>query len=203
MLVPFSRKFAAYTPRSGILGALAVQARGYATHPGHMFHPHAPPREFNADGTPKKYRLNQFTYDHKYDWERWTLMHAGVFHTVYMAEFAKDLPWYWAWLGQFPVWVGVIPVCMTALIFMILVQNLGSIGIRPKRFTVEWIEASKERDRAENSNPVTNYLDRRRAERGPNWLLQDYMPHHPYFLWMRDHHDTELLRAKAAEKSDE
>lgn len=38
-------------------------------------------------------------------------------------------------------------------------------GIKPKRFTTEWMLANKERERAENSNPMTRYLDRRRKVR--------------------------------------
>jgi len=70
-----------------------------------------------------------------------------------------------------------------------MIQNLGSIGIRPKRFTPEWQGMMKERERAENTNPVTRYLDRRRAERGLNLMPSDYYPTHPYFLWMKNSHD--------------
>lgn len=36
------------------------------------------------------------------------------------------------------------------------------LGISPSIYTQDWIEASRERDRAENSYPFTRYLDRRR-----------------------------------------
>merc|ERR1719387_2796773 len=75
-----------------------------------------------------------------------------------------------------------------SLLFMNVAQNGGSIGIKPKRYTIEWIEATKERERVENTNPVTRYLDRRRAERGSTWIAQYHLPWHPYFMWMNDVH---------------
>merc|ERR1712066_757137 len=69
--------------------------------------------------------------------------------------------------------------------------NAGSIGIKPKRYTIEWIQANKERERIENTNPVTRYLDRRRHERGGTWIAQYHLPWHPYFLWMGDTHDPD------------
>lgn len=69
---------------------LLVSQRHIATVPYHSQLPSPPPREFNPDGTPKVYRLNQLTYDHKYDWERWSFQPVGVFHSVYRGSFAKD-----------------------------------------------------------------------------------------------------------------
>eukprot|EP00388_Colpodella_angusta_P016102 GDKJ01039914.1.p1 GENE.GDKJ01039914.1~~GDKJ01039914.1.p1 ORF type:complete len:200 (+),score=47.58 GDKJ01039914.1:1-600(+) len=162
--------------------------------PGMYAHP-PPAKEFNADGTPKKYRLQQFIYNHNFTWERWTLEPAGVFHTVYKGVFAQDMPWYWAVYGNYPPIIS-LPISSVLLFTAACVIAFGgTIGIKPKRFTVEWLEAQKERDRIENSNAVTNYLDRRRKERGSHWLMKEYMPEHSYFLWMgSNHHDTELLR---------
>merc|ERR1711862_626647 len=79
-----------------------------------------------------------------------------------------------------------------AICTMILVQNGGSIGIKPKRYTIEWMQANKERERIENTNPVSRYLDRRKYERAGNWLAQYTLPWHPYFIWMRDSHDPDF-----------
>lgn len=119
----------------------------------------------------------------------------GVFHTVYKGVFAQDMPWYWAVYGNYPPIIA-LPIASLLLFTAACVVGFGgTIGIKPKRYTVEWLEAQKERDRIENSNAVTNYLDRRRKERGSHWLLKEYMPEHVYFLWMgSNHHDTELLR---------
>lgn len=175
---------------------VSTQQRGIATQPPFIHLPPPPPREYNTDGTPKKYRLNQKTYDHKYDWERWGIRPAGVFHTVYYGEFAKDAPRLQAWLLQYHLSVAYFPYVLACLGAIFIFSNLGSIGIKPKRYTIEWMEASKERDRAENTNAVTRYLDRRRKERGSHWLMEDYLPTHPFFLHMRNHHDTQLLREK-------
>ncbi|CAK9053390.1 unnamed protein product [Durusdinium trenchii] len=159
--------------------------------PPFLHMPPPPPPEFEPDGTPKKYPLHQPVWDHGYDWEHWTLMPAGIFHTVYYGEFAQDYPPYWAWLQSFPVWV-VSPIMITlAIVFMMIFQNAGSIGIRPKRYTIEWMQANRERERQENTNPVTRYLDRRRTERGGTWIAQYNLPWHPYWVWMRDSHDPD------------
>eukprot|EP00913_Durusdinium_trenchii_P003977 g3683.t1 len=94
--------------------------------PPFLHMPPPPPPEFEPDGTPKKYPLHQPVWDHGYDWEHWTLMPAGIFHT-----------------------------------------------------------ANRERERQENTNPVTRYLDRRRTERGGTWIAQYNLPWHPYWVWMR------------------
>merc|ERR1712060_460829 len=70
--------------------------------------------------------------------------------------------------------------------------NAGSIGIRPKRYTIEWMNAQRERERIENCNPVTRYLDRRRTERGGTWIAQYNLPWHPYWPWMMNSHDNDF-----------
>eukprot|EP00440_Ansanella_granifera_P013856 gb/GFBE01015055.1/.p1 GENE.gb/GFBE01015055.1/~~gb/GFBE01015055.1/.p1 ORF type:complete len:112 (+),score=24.77 gb/GFBE01015055.1/:1-336(+) len=80
---------------------------------------------------------------------------------------------------------------MWALLVMVVFQNAGSIGIRPKRYTIEWMQANRERERQENTNPVTRYLDRRRTERGGTWIAQYALPWHPYWLWMHNTHDPD------------
>mmetsp|Transcript_75066 Transcript_75066/g.169973 ORF Transcript_75066/g.169973 Transcript_75066/m.169973 type:complete len:214 (+) Transcript_75066:78-719(+) len=122
--------------------------------------PPPPPPEFEPDGSPKKYPLHQPIWDHGYEWEHWALLPAGVFHTVYYGDFAQDYPPYWAWLQKFPMWVVTPYLVLWALTTMVIFQNMGSIGIKPKRYTIEWIQATKERERLENTNPVTRYLDR-------------------------------------------
>ncbi|CEM07841.1 unnamed protein product [Vitrella brassicaformis CCMP3155] len=163
--------------------------------------PAPPPREYNPDGTPRKYRLMMWTYDHPYDWERWVIFPEGCFHTYYYGTFARDLPWYTAWWASFPLYATLLPT----IVFFYLLASFGvqggAIGVKPKRYTVEWQEAEKERDRAENANPCTRYLERRRKERGSNWLLADFMPKHPYWPYMRNHHDTELLREMERKKA--
>ncbi|KAF8821622.1 Cg8 family protein [Cardiosporidium cionae] len=185
--------------------SLTIAWRGIATQPLNIHIPPPPPREFNSDGTPKKYRLTQTVYDHKYDWERWSLMPAGVFHTVYYGEFGRDLPPLLAWLLNYPLAISVIPFGIFCYFVSYVISSMGcieivsasDIGVKPKRYTIEWMEASKERDRAENTNPFTRYLDRRRKERGPHWLLEDFMPTHPHFLFIDSYyHDTELLRKR-------
>jgi len=154
--------------------------------------PPPPPPEFEPDGSPKKYPLHQPIWDHGYDWEHWSLQPAGVFHTVYYGDFAQDYPPYWAWLQKYPMWVVTPFLVLWALTTMVIFQNAGSIGIKPKRYTIEWIQATKERERIENTNPVTRYLDRRRTERGCSWLGQYNLPWHPYFMWMRNTHDEDF-----------
>uniref|UniRef100_A0A0G4HC95 Cg8 protein n=1 Tax=Chromera velia CCMP2878 TaxID=1169474 RepID=A0A0G4HC95_9ALVE len=167
-----------------------------------VHYPPPPPQERNPDGTLKKYRLHQWTYKHGYTWERWRLMPVGVFHTVYKGDFACDQRWFWAWLGQYPVVVG-FPPFFAMLVFINFLFMYGfQFGVKPKRYTVEWIEAEKERDRCENTNPVGHYLDRRRRERGPHWIMQDYLIEHPFRIWMGpEPHDYELLRKREAAKA--
>ncbi|OEH80525.1 hypothetical protein cyc_07811 [Cyclospora cayetanensis] len=160
--------------------------RCIATHSPHLHAPSPPPREFNADGSPKVYRLTQTTYNHKYDWERWHLAPVGVFHTVYKGQFAKDSPAHYAWLLQYNMLVASVPVLLLSLSVGFMVATFSLIGIKPKRYTKDWMLANKERERAENSNPMTRYLDRRRKERGPNWLPEKYLPTHPFLSVNKD-----------------
>ena len=51
--------------------------------------PPLPPPEFEADGSPRKYPLNQALYVHGHNYERWSLNPVGAFHTVYIGEFGK------------------------------------------------------------------------------------------------------------------
>merc|ERR1712226_477972 len=101
----------------------------------------------------------------------------------YYGDFAQDYPPYWAWLQKWPLW---------AITVMVIFQNAGSIGIKPKRYTIEWMQATRERERQENTNPVTRYLDRRRTERGGTWIAQYSLPWHPYWVWMSTSHDEDL-----------
>ncbi|KAK1938563.1 CG8 protein [Babesia divergens] len=162
--------------------------RGFATVPPIHHLPPPPPREFNADGTPKKYRNTKPVYNHRYNWEHWTLRPAGVFHTVLVGEFGRQhKPWV-AWILQYPAYVVALPSVMAVFTLAFLFQNMMLIGIKPKRYTIEWIEAQKERELAENTNPISRYLDRRRSERGTNWMLRNYMPSHPYFFFLGDYY---------------
>merc|ERR1712134_98453 len=95
-------------------------------------------------------------------------------------------------MGQFPMWVCTPFLALWAITTMVIFQNAGSIGIKPKRYTIEWIQATKERERIENTNPVTRYLDRRRNERGGVWIAQYNLPWHPYWMWMADSHDPDF-----------
>lgn len=191
----------------GNMNSSSVIKRYVASLPLGINIPEPPPREYLPNGQPKTYRLNQKTYNHKYDWERWTLRPAGVFHTYLYGEFGREHSPLLAWLCQFPMFIAFIPYFLFCFGLSYMYHHLRYIGIRPKRYTVEWVEANKERERAENSNPVTRYLDRRRKERGPDWILEDFLPSHPYYLHMsKYHHDTELLRKRqeeAAEKAQE
>merc|ERR1712194_819574 len=64
------------------------------------------------------------------------------------------------------MWVVSPFLTLWAIVVMVIFQNSGSIGIKPKRYTIEWMQAIRERERQENTNPVTRYLDRRRTDRG-------------------------------------
>merc|ERR1711933_76520 len=90
-----------------------------------------------------------------------------------------------------PMWVMTPFLTLWAITVMVIFQNSGSIGIKPKWYTIEWLLATKERERQENTNPVTRYLDRRRAERGGTWIAQYHLPWHPYFMWMGSTHDPD------------
>jgi hypothetical protein len=185
--------------RAQHLGLARIGQRGIASSvvrlggsPPFLHHPPPPPPEFEPDGSPKKYPLHQPIWDHGYEWEQWSLIPAGIFHTVYYGDFAQDYPPYWAWLQSFPMWVMSPWLVLWAITTMVLFQNAGSINVRPKRFTPEWMQATKERERIENCNPVTRYLDRRRSERGSVWIAQYHLPWHPYFIWFNEKsHDTE------------
>eukprot|EP00403_Amphidinium_massartii_P015135 CAMPEP_0178434084 /NCGR_PEP_ID=MMETSP0689_2-20121128/33241_1 /TAXON_ID=160604 /ORGANISM="Amphidinium massartii, Strain CS-259" /LENGTH=224 /DNA_ID=CAMNT_0020056137 /DNA_START=34 /DNA_END=708 /DNA_ORIENTATION=- len=197
MLLLVARHRAAASRIAG--AASGVGTRGVSTSairhggfPPFLHMPPPPPPEFEPDGSPRKYPLHQPIWDHGYKWEHWTLIPAGVFHTVYYGDFAQDYPPYWAWLQSIPVWVCAPLLTLWALTTMVIFQNAGSIGIRPKRYTIEWLIATKERERLENTNPVTRYLDRRRAERGSTWIAQYHLPWHPFWMWMRNTHDTDF-----------
>mmetsp|Transcript_5086 Transcript_5086/g.12198 ORF Transcript_5086/g.12198 Transcript_5086/m.12198 type:complete len:226 (+) Transcript_5086:58-735(+) len=170
---------------------IATSAPRFGGFPPFLHSPPPPPAEFEPDGSPKKYPLHQPIWDHGYTWENWTLKPCGVFHTVYMGDFAQDYPPYWAWLQSIPTWVVIPCLALWAITTMVVVQNAGSFGIRPKRYTIEWLMATKERERIENTNPVTRYLDRRRTERGSTWILQYSMPWHPFWMWMHTTHDPD------------
>jgi len=172
--------------------AVATSAPKLGGSPPFYHQPPAPPPEFEPDGTPKKYPLHQPIWDHGYDWEHWALQPAGIFHTVYIGDFAQDYPPYWAWLQKWPMWIMAPILSLWSIIFMIIFQNSGSIGIKPKRYTIEWMQATRERERQENTNPVTRYLDRRRNERGGMWLAQYSLPWHPYWVWMSNAHDPDF-----------
>lgn len=162
------------------LPSLVSGARSIATHSPHLHTPSPPPREFNPDGSPKVYRLTQTTFNHKYDWQRWHLVPVGVFHTVYKGQFAKDSPVHYAWLLQYNMILASIPLLLFSISVASMIVHFSVLGIKPRRYTLEWMLANKERERAENSNPMTRYLDRRRQERGPNWLPEKYLPNHPF-----------------------
>ncbi|EDO06408.1 CG8 [Babesia bovis T2Bo] len=168
-------------------GGLLIK-RTFATTPPIHHLPPPPPREYNEDGTPKRYRNSKPMYKHKYNWEYWTLRPAGMFHTVLVGEFGRQhRPWT-AFLLQYPSHVVAIPFILTLFTMAFIFQNSFLIGIKPKRYTIEWIEAQKERELAENTNPITRYLDRRRRERGSTWMLRQYMPSHPYFVFLGDYY---------------
>ena len=167
--------------------------------------PPPPPKEYLADGvTPKKYPLNQAVYDHGIHWERWNHQPAGLFHTVYFGEFSRNQSWFKAWMASLPLWVSFPLFFSVVWVASFILLNFRYIGVKPKRFTPEWVAAMKERERAENTNPVSRYMDRRRRERGPHFILGNVLPYHQYFLWMRDSHDYEaaenLLARKAREE---
>jgi len=166
--------------------------------------PPPPPKEYLADGvTPKTYPLIQPVYDHGIHWERWTYQPAGLFHTVYFGEFSRNQTWFKAWMGALPLWASFPLFFASCWTFGFLIINVRSIGIKPKRFTPEWMAAAKERERAENTNPVSRYMDRRRRERGPHFVLGNVLPYHQYFLWMRDSHDYEAAEKLLARKAKE
>lgn len=150
-----------------------------------------PPPEFEADGTPRKYPLFEAIQDHGYSWEHWTLTTQGVFHTAYWGDIAQDYSPFAAWIQSIPFWVGAPILVTTITVFLTLGQKTGNVGIKPKRYTIEWLQATKERERVENTNPVTRFLDRRCRERGWHMQWSDYMPYHGYFMWMHNSHDHE------------
>ncbi len=76
-------------------------------------------------------------------------------------------------------------IAFCVLLFCNVAQKTGNIGIKPKRYTIDWCQATKERERVENSNPVTRYLDRRVAERGWHVCFADYMPYSRGFRFFR------------------
>eukprot|EP00395_MALV-II_sp_L67-2_P000148 gene148-167_t len=155
-----------------------------------------PPPEFEADGSPRRYPLHGAVQDHGYDWEHWSIMPAGCFHTIYWGDLAADYKPSQAWLQSIPLWCGAPVVVFCCILLVNLLQKSGNIGIKPKRYTIEWVRATKERERVENTNPVTRYLDRRYAERGYHVPLGDIMPYNAYFFWMYDSHDWDYIEEK-------
>lgn len=170
-------------------------------------YPPPPPKEYLADGvTPKKYPLVQSVYDHGIQWERWSYQPAGLFHTVYFGDFSRNQSWFKAWMNSLPTWVSLPLFFSVVWTSSYVLLNIRHIGVKPKRFTPEWVAAMKERERAENTNPVSRYMDRRRRERGPHFVLGNVLPYHQYYVWMRDSHDYEaaeqLLARKAKDEED-
>lgn len=164
----------------------APRLRGY---PPVSTLPPLPPPEWEADGSPRRYPLNVAVQEHGYTWEHWHIREQGVYHTIYWGDLAVDYTPHGAWIQSVPLWVGG-PVLLSFLIFtLLMLKNISCLGIKPKRYTIEWVQAQKERERAENSNPVTRYLDRRVAERGHHVYLGDILPFNYYFMWMHNSHD--------------
>eukprot|EP00916_Digyalum_oweni_P019817 GHVL01033079.1.p1 GENE.GHVL01033079.1~~GHVL01033079.1.p1 ORF type:complete len:229 (+),score=30.53 GHVL01033079.1:25-711(+) len=176
------------------LGGSQISVRNYNYGGWACFTPPPPPKEYNPDGTPKIYRLNQKTFKHPFQWERWEIKQVGMFHTVYMGRFGIDMGDYFAWLLSFPIWMScIIMMCISCTISLTLL-HLPIIGVLPKHLTEEWMIAVKERDRAENINPVSRYLDRRRAERGSHWIGQDFVPYTKYIFHANKHKpDADVL----------
>lgn len=171
--------------------ALHTSSKRFPNQPTITMMPPLPPPEFEADGAPRKYPLWQSINEHGYTWEHWTLEPHGVFHTAYWADLAQDSSPFMAWVQSYSLMV-MFPAVITVMMLVANVQlKWNKIGIKPKRYTPEWICATKERERVENTNPVSRYLDRRYAERGHHVPLGEIMPHHDYFLWMSGSHDHE------------
>lgn len=181
-----------------------IRCSNYYTHL-----PPPPPKEYLPDGSPKKYPLHQYVYTHGWNWEKWGLKPAGVFHVVMEGEFGRTYKAKHGFMFSAPLYVSVPLVvggCFTLVHLFYMSQAAGG---KPKRFTPEWVSAQKERERCENTDPITRYLDRRRAERGNHFVLSNVLPQHPHFLFMGDAHDYEAAeyllarRAKEAELREE
>eukprot|EP01068_Selenidium_serpulae_P008859 Selendium_serpulae@DN5085_c0_g1_i1.p1 len=202
--------------RAALRPSLQLQSlRGTAAAPSHLFdslrcssggsfidNVQPPPREFNPDGSPRKYRLNHKIHLHKYNWEDWYVRYEGVYHCIYEAVYAKSFPAWQAWLMQYPMWIQ-IPIFAGAILSVSLsIVYAHQMGVKPKRYTKEWRERSAELARIENCNPITRYLDRRRRERGINPLVEEYLWTHPYALQMGyNHSDPAYLREHAEDDS--
>jgi len=158
--------------------------------------PPLPPPEFEADGSPRKYPLYAAIHEHGYDWENWAFKGEGIWHTSYYGDLAIDYSAYSAWVQSMPVWVMGPFMLFCVLTFVAIFQKAGTIGIKPKRYTIEWQQAMKERERVENSNPVTRYLDRRVAERGWHLPLGDVLPFTGHVIWMSNSHDHDWREAR-------
>jgi len=52
-----------------------------------------------------RYPLHGAVQDHGYDWEHWSIMPAGCFHTIYWGDLAADYKPSQAWLQSIPLWV--------------------------------------------------------------------------------------------------
>lgn len=153
--------------------------------------PPLPPPEWEADGSPRRYPLSITINEHGYTWEHWHIRDCGIYHTVYHAELAVDMTPHGAWMCSVPVWVGCPILLAFTFLAIVSLKNAGNIGIKPKRYTIDWVMAMKERERCENSNPITRYLDRRVAERGHHLYVGDYLPYGYYFPWMHHSFDHE------------
>eukprot|EP00922_Rhytidocystis_sp_ex-Travisia-forbesii_P015255 GHVS01022767.1.p1 GENE.GHVS01022767.1~~GHVS01022767.1.p1 ORF type:complete len:291 (+),score=32.25 GHVS01022767.1:100-873(+) len=171
--------------------------RWFAVVPPHISMPAPPPREYNADGSPKRYRLNQKIYEHNYTFENWWVKQVGVFHTIYHVDFAQAVTPFRAWMRTFNLTTMVI-IKLSYCLLISLVYLFGPlVGLKPKYFTIEWQEAMKERDRAENSNSIQCYLDRRRKERGSHWLGKEHLFGSPMEYSTYDLHDVDAQQARA------
>lgn len=136
--------------------------------------PPLPPPEFEADGAPRKYPLNQQIMVHPYRWEKWGMDRVGVFHTMYLGERGGDYDPHMAWLGSKKIWFALAYWMIMGSTVVLLWRFAMMFGIKPLRYTIEWMEAAKERERQENANPVTRYLDRRNAERGFMFHMSEF-----------------------------
>lgn len=123
----FRAKLQNYIKKS-ILFEYTLSGRGFATAVHGIHLPPPPPREFNEDGTPKKYRNSRPVYNHKYNWEHWTLRPAGVFHTVLVGEFGRQHKKFAAWLLQYPAHITFLPLFVVIFGLSFLIQNVIYIG---------------------------------------------------------------------------
>lgn len=150
------------------------QCRQVSTIIGATKHLDPPPREYYPDGTPRKYRLTSVFYNHDYHWERWTLRRIGMFHVVYVGVWAKEFPVWQAWWMGYPFFVRFYILVSFFSTLGYAIHMIPKFGWYPLRFSKEYMEKTHELARIENCNPITRYLDRRRRERGYNWLPEEW-----------------------------